>query len=392
MQFHRLDLRWRRPLGGGRLLGGEHAWAPTGRARRCSTARSGCARSASRRASLYERTLGLVVDLIVGGDANAQDFQASVPDFGRRPSDLSRSRGAFTQGAFATLAIHAGQRLTISPGVRGDLLRRAGRPPHGDPAAAGRRCSRRRTRWRSRRTAGASRRCPACPSASRASRRSGSRTWACRPPSAARWASRRGCRCDVTANVTGYFQRAAAHRRARHRSDVAGSRARPTSWCHAAAAPTAPSCSCAAPTAAGCSAGSRTRCRGACAKTTTASSDRSDWDQRHILNLVGGYRLRGGYSVGRALPPQHRPPRPRDRQRRPVPAAAGVLSAGPARRTPVRVRSLRDEPCTPTSPTPRSRARSSRSSTPTTMAPTCAAIQEQSFRLILPTIGVHAEF
>jgi hypothetical protein len=25
---------------------------------------------------------------------------------------------------------------------------------------------------------------------------------------------------------------------------------------------------------------------------------RSDWDQRHILNLVAGYRLRGGYSVG----------------------------------------------------------------------------------------------
>jgi hypothetical protein len=24
----------------------------------------------------------------------------------------------------------------------------------------------------------------------------------------------------------------------------------------------------------------------------------SDWDQRHILNLVGGYRLRGGISVG----------------------------------------------------------------------------------------------
>jgi hypothetical protein len=25
---------------------------------------------------------------------------------------------------------------------------------------------------------------------------------------------------------------------------------------------------------------------------------RSDWDQRNILNLVGGYRLRGGYSLG----------------------------------------------------------------------------------------------
>jgi hypothetical protein len=25
---------------------------------------------------------------------------------------------------------------------------------------------------------------------------------------------------------------------------------------------------------------------------------RSDWDQRHILNLVAGYRLRGGYSLG----------------------------------------------------------------------------------------------
>jgi hypothetical protein len=25
---------------------------------------------------------------------------------------------------------------------------------------------------------------------------------------------------------------------------------------------------------------------------------RSDWDQRHILNLVAGYRLRGGYALG----------------------------------------------------------------------------------------------
>jgi hypothetical protein len=49
-----------------------------------------------------------------------------VPDFQRRGSDLSRSRDAWSQGVFAALVVRATRRLIVSPGLRGDLFAEQG--------------------------------------------------------------------------------------------------------------------------------------------------------------------------------------------------------------------------------------------------------------------------
>ena len=191
LQFHRMDMRWRRARGGGRLLAAATIGADWSRSTLFD--RPIRARGLSVAPRLYyDRPLG-VVDVLVGADAIAQDFDAAVPDFGRRPSDLGRSRQALTVGAHATLTLHAGPRLNIAPGIRGDFfaeqgVRRSIAQPRLDVAFHA------TDRLTLGRTAGASRRCPACPSASPASSRSGSPISDCRPRSPDRWASRPACR------------------------------------------------------------------------------------------------------------------------------------------------------------------------------------------------------
>src|SRR6185503_18095841 len=135
LQFHRLDFRWRRPLGGGRLLAGTTVGADWSRSTLFDRPIRVRALSVAPRVG-YERTLG-PVDLHVGGDAIAQDFAAGVPDFGRRPSDLGRARRALTAGGFATLSLRLGTRLTFAPGLRTDVfweqgVRRVGVQPRAD--------------------------------------------------------------------------------------------------------------------------------------------------------------------------------------------------------------------------------------------------------------------
>ena len=123
LQFHRLDLRWRRTVGGGRLLVANTLGTDWSRSTLFDRPIEVRALSAAPRV-LYDRTFG-PVDGQLGADANAQDFDAAVPNFGRQPSDLGRSRQALSVGAHATLAIHAG-RLTIAPGIRGDVFAEQG--------------------------------------------------------------------------------------------------------------------------------------------------------------------------------------------------------------------------------------------------------------------------
>ncbi len=89
---------------------------------------------------LYDRPLG-VVDVLVGADAIAQDFDAAVPDFGRRPSDL----GAIAPGVDGGRARDADAPRRPAPEhlARDSrrLLRRAGRAAIHRAAAAGRRVS-----------------------------------------------------------------------------------------------------------------------------------------------------------------------------------------------------------------------------------------------------------
>ena len=125
LQFHRLDLRWRRAIGGGRLLVGVTGGADWANSTLFDSAITVRALSVMPRA-IYTRPLGTSVDLEVGANTDAQTFVTVVPPFQNKPSDLGRSRQALSQAAYATVMIHAGDRLVISPGLRADLFAEEG--------------------------------------------------------------------------------------------------------------------------------------------------------------------------------------------------------------------------------------------------------------------------
>ena len=121
LQFHRLDLRWRRALGGGRLLVGLTGGADWATSTLFDSQIKVRALSAMPRA-IYTRPLSGSVDLEIGANADAQTFATTIPSFQTKPSDLGRARQALSQAAYATVMIHAGDRLVISPGLRADLF------------------------------------------------------------------------------------------------------------------------------------------------------------------------------------------------------------------------------------------------------------------------------
>jgi hypothetical protein len=121
LQFHRLDLRWRRAIGGGRLLLGVTGGADWANSTLFDNAIKVRALSVAPRA-IYTRGLGPAVDLEVGASGNAQTFATAVPAFQDRQSDLGRSRQALSQAAYATVIFRVGERLVISPGLRTDLF------------------------------------------------------------------------------------------------------------------------------------------------------------------------------------------------------------------------------------------------------------------------------
>jgi hypothetical protein len=118
---------------------------------------------------------------------------------------------------------------------------------------------------------------------------------------------------------------------------------------------------------------------------------RSDWDQRHILNLVGGYRLRGGYSAGARF-------HLNTGRRAPVIGSGGQYQQLPAYyQLDVRferrfifdrfMMSLYADFANAT--LTREVVQVVSDYDPVT---NMRVAQQQSFQLILPTIGVHAEF
>ena len=294
LQFHRLDLRWRRALGGGRLAVANTLGADWSRSTLFDRPIQMRALSVAPRIA-YEHAFG-PVDLIVGGDANAQDFQANVPEFGRRPSDLSRSRGAFTQGTFATLAIRAGRRVTMSPGVRGDVfaeqgVRRTAVQPRLDVLFQA------TDTLAFKVNGGRFAQMPSLPVSVAGFEAFGLADLGLQTSVGGSLGVQARLPRDVIANVTGYFQRLRltdvrdidlmsldpgapdflVSRRGRaygvellvrraDRGRLFGWLAYTLSW--------------------------------SLREDDNGVFGRSDWDQRHILNLVGGYRLRGGYSVG----------------------------------------------------------------------------------------------
>jgi hypothetical protein len=121
LQFHRLDLRWRRAAGRGRLLVGLTLGADWANSTLYDTPIKVRALSVSPRL-VYTRPLGARVDVELGANVDAQSFASQVPMFQRKESDLARSRNALSQAAYATLILRPGARWVISPGLRLDVF------------------------------------------------------------------------------------------------------------------------------------------------------------------------------------------------------------------------------------------------------------------------------
>lgn len=120
LQFHRIDLRWDRSIGPGRLrlrgvLGTD--WASSTFQDAPISIR---AYSVAPRVE-YGARLGRATEVEVGLNLEAQRFRPRVPPMPGSPSfdDLARPRGAVTTAAHASLVLlPLGPRLELSPGVR----------------------------------------------------------------------------------------------------------------------------------------------------------------------------------------------------------------------------------------------------------------------------------
>jgi TonB-dependent Receptor Plug Domain len=121
LQFHRLDLRWRRALAGGRLLIGATVGADWTQSTLFNSPIKVRAGSASPRL-VYDRPLGGWAELEIGANADAQTFSTEKPTFEQKQGDLGSSRRAFSQALFGTVSFQLGSRLRVAPGLRGDLF------------------------------------------------------------------------------------------------------------------------------------------------------------------------------------------------------------------------------------------------------------------------------
>ncbi len=125
LQFHRVDLRWRRALGGGRLLAGVTFGVDWANSTLYDSPIKMRSLSAAPRL-VYRRAVGARAEVEAGASAEAQTFASQVPMFGPKRSDLSNSRDALSQAAYATLILHLGRRWVVSPGLRADLFSEQG--------------------------------------------------------------------------------------------------------------------------------------------------------------------------------------------------------------------------------------------------------------------------
>jgi hypothetical protein len=295
LQFHRLDVRWRGAAGGGRLLAGVTAGADWSGSTLFDSPIHVRALSAAPRLD-YTHPLGRAVDLEVGADAELQDFATQPPAFDRKQSDLGRSRGALSQATFAALTIRGGDRLVAVPGLRVDVFSEEGTTrlvpePRLDvrfqatPSVA------------LRANAGASAQMPTLPVSVPGFEAFGLADLGVQTARGGSVGVEAALAGDVTASVTGFYQLL----RLTDVRDIALPSVDPTSPSYLVARN-------------GRSMGAellvrrpdRGRFFGWLAYTLSWSQreddngvlGRSDWDQRHLLNLLGGYRLPRGYSVG----------------------------------------------------------------------------------------------
>jgi hypothetical protein len=125
--FHRADLRWQGPLGRGRLLlalGAGLDSTTTPYQSNGDVAAHG--RSLSPRVR-YQRALGRVVDWSIGGDGELADYRTQVRGVPTElAADFTRPRKTALLGAWTTLGLRLGEHLTLTPGVRVDRYQEGG--------------------------------------------------------------------------------------------------------------------------------------------------------------------------------------------------------------------------------------------------------------------------
>ena len=135
LQFHRLDLRWRRALAGGRLLAAVTFGIDWANSTLYDSPIKVRALSAAPRL-VYTHALGARTDLEVGASAEAQSFDSHVPMFQRKQSDLAKSRKALSQAAYATRDPAPRPALGDLAGVAGRSSSPSRRPPRHSSSRA----------------------------------------------------------------------------------------------------------------------------------------------------------------------------------------------------------------------------------------------------------------
>jgi hypothetical protein len=119
LQFHRIDLRWDRALGPGRLRLRGTVGTDWARSNLRDDPISIRAYSAAPRIE-YGARLAAAAQLDAGVSLEAQRFRPAIPPMPDTSTldDLARPRGASTAAAYVSLALSLGARLELSPGVR----------------------------------------------------------------------------------------------------------------------------------------------------------------------------------------------------------------------------------------------------------------------------------
>lgn len=121
LQYHRLDLRWLGAAAGGRLQAAATLGLDRARSTLYGSPISVTSTSLAPRV-LFARPLSSHLELELGADAELQHFDAHPAAFQGKQSDLARSRNALSQGTYAAARLQAAGRLFVTPGVRADLF------------------------------------------------------------------------------------------------------------------------------------------------------------------------------------------------------------------------------------------------------------------------------
>ena len=140
LQFHRLDLRWRRAIGGGRLLLGVTGgadWAQFDAFRQPDQG-PGALRHAARRSTRARSARS--VDLEVGANIDAQTFATVVPPFQGKQNDLGTSAPGAVAGGLRHADVPRGRSADDLAGPARRSVRRGGDAGAVRRAAARRRC------------------------------------------------------------------------------------------------------------------------------------------------------------------------------------------------------------------------------------------------------------